>query len=58
MDFKIAIMELDLPMKLTRNDFLKILDFFEIIPRNPQDEEELLNNLDPFFSNVITIETL
>ena len=58
MDFKTAIIDLELPLKLTRNDFIRILDHFEIYPRDPHDEEELLNNLDPFFSNVITNEIL
>ena len=54
MNFQTAITDLDLPMKLTRNDFIKILDYFDIFPRDPNDEDQLLNNLDPFFSNVIT----
>lgn len=58
MDFKEAMGALDLPGKITRNDFIKILDYFEITPRDPKDEDELLNNLDPFFSNVITTDTL
>ena len=49
---------MDLPLKLTRNDFIKILDYFDIFPRDSKDEEELLNNLDPFFTNVITNEIL